>query len=274
METHKPKPVRNWRELLTEIGVIVLSVCIALAAEQVVEWVHWRNQVAEARQVIATELAHDVGSAIIRMRTEPCVERRLDELSEILDAAARTGSLPAVGEIGQPPPRLWNSGAWDSVVASQTATHFPRQQLAVLASIYKIVEKQDESGRAIMEAWSDLHAMVGPGRRLDPASETELRRVLGRARTYYRIYASMASLLIDRVAAQDLPFSQGDLDEIEAARRESLAGGKISVGNPTPMFMACQPLGPTPLHYGQGTSATVPALIEDRLKHLPDFGGH
>ena len=57
MEIHKPKPVHNWRELLTEIGVVVIGVCIALAAEQTVEWLRWRSHVAEARAVIATELA-------------------------------------------------------------------------------------------------------------------------------------------------------------------------------------------------------------------------
>ena len=33
MDIHKPKPVHNWRELLTEIGTIVIGVLIALAAE-------------------------------------------------------------------------------------------------------------------------------------------------------------------------------------------------------------------------------------------------
>src|SRR6185437_9249744 len=33
VEIHKPKPVHNWREFLTEIGVVVIGVCIALAAE-------------------------------------------------------------------------------------------------------------------------------------------------------------------------------------------------------------------------------------------------
>ena len=50
MDIHKPKPVRHWRELLTEVGVIVLSVCIALAAEQAVEWAHWRCEVSIARK--------------------------------------------------------------------------------------------------------------------------------------------------------------------------------------------------------------------------------
>src|SRR5580704_11219366 len=60
MEIHKPKPIHNWREFLTEIGVVVLGVCIALAAEQAVEAIHWHNKVVEARGVIATELAGNV----------------------------------------------------------------------------------------------------------------------------------------------------------------------------------------------------------------------
>jgi hypothetical protein len=43
VEIHKPKPIHNWREFLKEVGTIVLGVCVALGAEQTVEWVHWRN---------------------------------------------------------------------------------------------------------------------------------------------------------------------------------------------------------------------------------------
>jgi hypothetical protein len=32
MDIHKPKPIHNWRDLIKEIGVIVIGVCIALAA--------------------------------------------------------------------------------------------------------------------------------------------------------------------------------------------------------------------------------------------------
>lgn len=37
MDIHKPKPIHNWREFLSEIGVIVLGVLIALGAEQSIE---------------------------------------------------------------------------------------------------------------------------------------------------------------------------------------------------------------------------------------------
>src|SRR5215469_3371884 len=126
MHPHKPKPVHSWRELLTEIGVVVIGVSIALAAEQTVDSLHWRTQVAEAREALAAEMALNVRNAIWRMRTAKCVERRLDELAVILDAAAKTGSLPPVGDIAMPQRSYYPAGTWDSVVASQTATHFPR----------------------------------------------------------------------------------------------------------------------------------------------------
>ena len=45
MEIHRPKAVHSWRELLKEIGIIVIGVVIALGAEQAVESLHWMRQV-------------------------------------------------------------------------------------------------------------------------------------------------------------------------------------------------------------------------------------
>ncbi len=158
MDLHKPKPWHNWRDFLKEFGTIVLGVCVALAAEQAVEAYHWGTQVREARALIATEMAHNVRQAIIRSRTELCGERRLDELAAILDTASRTGALLPVGDIGLPPRGYWYSGNWESVVASQTATHFPREQLANLARVYKSVERAESFNIMEREAWSSLYA--------------------------------------------------------------------------------------------------------------------
>src|SRR5437868_11970983 len=94
VEIHKPKPIHNWREFLKEVGIIVLGVSIALAAEQAVEYFHWRSQVAQARTFLTAEITRDTANAISRLRTQQCTERRLDELSVILDAASGSGKLP------------------------------------------------------------------------------------------------------------------------------------------------------------------------------------
>lgn len=262
------EPWRGWRGFLKELGTIVLGVVLALAAGQTVEYFRWRADVAEAREFIATEMAENTVSAITRIRTAQCVERRLDTLAAILDDAARTGQLPPVGDIGLPPRRLWRTGTWESVVASQAATHFSRQELADLASIYKFVERGALYGPMEIDAWSDLAAMVGPGRRLDPASEAELRRALGRARSYNRSLESVSAFVMQQMNAWSLPLSASDLRLIDNALRQSMTSGEPTWTNPTPPFLMCQPLGPAPAHYGQGTQSTVRDFMDGNVKRL------
>src|SRR5579862_4230189 len=87
MEIHKPpKPVRNWREFLGEIGVVVIGVCIALAAEQAVEWLHWQSEVTAARAALHTEIAANNAAFLTRrLAIAPCVERQAQEAGRILD---------------------------------------------------------------------------------------------------------------------------------------------------------------------------------------------
>jgi len=261
MDIHKPKPVRNWREFLTEIGTIVIGVLIALAAEQAVEALHWRAQVAEAREVIATELAGNLRNSIFRMRTERCTERRLDMLAQILDTAAHSGALPPVGDIGLPSLFQWTSGAWDGVVASQTATHFPRQQLAELATIYGFVHKADSFNLAEANIWAELHTMVGPGRRLDPPDEARLRAALSLARYDNRTLTILGLRIVQRMEKQDMPFSKDDLDLIAAGKHRVLTANRYSI---------CLPVGAVPAAYGQAPLTDL-SEIDDGLKRLPDF---
>ena len=264
MEIHNPKPIHNWRDFLKEVGTIVLGVCIALAAEQGVEWLHWRGQVAEARSIIATELTGNLVGAISRVRAAECGERRLDELALILDQAAKTGSLPPMGDIGMPPRSTWPSGVWDSVVASQTATHFPRQLLANLAETYKGFERLEEfSGREI-EAWNELATMIGPGRRLDPASEADLRKALSEARATGRLMNNQSLNVVGRIRDLRLPLSQDDLDREAAAMKRPLAS----------FTQVCAPIGAIPPSYGQAYGSHFRTRVNEAAKKLSDFGGH
>jgi hypothetical protein len=263
MDLHKPKPIHNWREFLKEVGTIVLGVGIALAAEQAVEWYHWHTKVAEARAVIATELSGSVSNAIQRIMLEKCGERRLDQLEQILDTASRTGQLPPVGDVGMMPLRQWTSGAWDGVMASQTATHFPRRQLATLAIIYGFVRKADSFAEPEVAAWTDLSAMSGPGRRLDPATEDRLRAALGRARYFNRTRAELGISIIHLMKNHDIVFSQEDVAVIEAGKKRS-TGPRVRY--------LCGPIGPAMPAYGQAPMSDTPGRMDKEFKDLPDFG--
>jgi hypothetical protein len=276
MEFHKPKPVHNWREFLSEVGVIVLGVCIALAGEQTVEELHWRSQVNAAWRGIATEMTYNLEGAIWRVRTLNCGERRLDALAKTLDDGSRTGSLPPLGHIWQSPRHMWRSGTWDSVVASQTATHFPPQQLAQISAIYKVVQRIEEYAMPEAQAWTDLYAMVGPGRRLDPASEAELRQALGRARNDDRTMATLSMFLINQSKAMGLPFTKSELEQIKAASTQPLSQlareTEVSMLDPVSPTSVCAPIGPVPPGYGQAPVKEATAMVNAAAQSLPDFG--
>lgn len=276
MDIHKPKPWRDWRELLTELAIVVLGVGLALAAQQAADWFHWRSEVAQAREVIATEIANSVRGAVLRVRTAPCVESRLDAVTDVLDQAARTGNLPPLGIIGQAPALLWPTGAWESVVASQTATHFPREQLANLARLYKQVERAESFNVAERQAWSTLYTMVGPGRRLDPSAEAQLRQALSVARLSNRMLLTSVAGLMAAAQEANLSFSQDDLDAIATAKRaaagmstEITGAGQVGIS----LALICGPIGPVPPRYGQSQNNFYSLTrYGEILKAVPDFG--
>jgi hypothetical protein len=100
--------------------------------------------------------------------------------------------------------------------------------------------------------------MTGPGRRLDAASESELRKALSSARYSNRVLASLGQQMADRVKGLHLPFNRDDLASIAAAKRQRVPG---QVNNP------CDPIGPAPAFYGQAAGDALPGNVNA----LPDF---
>lgn len=263
------KPERNWRGFLKEFGTIVLGVSVALAAQQAAEWWNWRGQVAETRTMIASELAVSLRAGIFRLRAGKCIERRLDELGAILDTASRTGQLPPLGDIGTPPRGVWLSGAWEGAQASQVAVHFPRQELAAVTRVYKFIQKADEFSTAEITQWNELYAMVGPGRRLDAASEARLRSAMSQARVLGRTMTAVGQNIIVNVKALNPSFSDRDLAVIAQGEREP---GPTSRNDYNVLGTVCLPIEKAPATYGQGGFRYIPTHNDENLKKLPKFG--
>jgi hypothetical protein len=138
VEIHKPKPVHSWRELLTELGIVVLGICIAISLEQFVEYLHWHNEVQIGRQALAEEIAATSKFYARRVLIAPCLERRLDEdAGRIRDLAAGRKIAPRAIVPGETSPGgLLGDAEWQSERSSQTLTHFPRAELALMSRFY------------------------------------------------------------------------------------------------------------------------------------------
>ncbi|THD79860.1 MAG: hypothetical protein E7812_08240 [Phenylobacterium sp.] len=128
MEIHRPKPFHGWRELLKEVGIIVLGVLIALAAEQTVEALHWRRQVGETRDVLRQELRGNLGVVATRGAEFGCVGRRLDEVRTILAEHAKGRSVVLVAPLGRPLDEAIDATNYAAAEHGAVLVHMPLEE--------------------------------------------------------------------------------------------------------------------------------------------------
>ena len=72
VDIHKPKPVHNWQELLSEIGVVVIGIVIALSLEEGLRALHDRGIASEAREAVREEIRQNLSFMAGRLETQPC----------------------------------------------------------------------------------------------------------------------------------------------------------------------------------------------------------
>ena len=180
MDIHKPKPWHGLRELLKEIGTIVIGVLIAIGAEQLVEKLHWREVVAAERRSLDTEVADHWQALHSRVEMQPCIDGRLAELAALIARHDAGQPLGRLGPVGRPGYFGEDRAAWQMAVADQSLQHMApdlRARYAGTIGSYDIFIRVTNDERA---AWLSLqqinHAPV-----LSPADWSDVRRAYDRA---------------------------------------------------------------------------------------------
>jgi len=218
MHFHLPKPLHGWREFLGEIGIIVIGVLLALTAEQVVEWVHWRNEVADARRALNREVAYNLGAVEKRQQESPCIDRRLREIRSLLTGSTsglRSGLRPSLGQ-----PQLWRprTDVWQVAVAGEAAEHMPLATRLGYAGVYGGFEWYAQKAEDETNAWSVLAELDDPGS-LGPEDVASVRQARSRAQVAAdkmnanlpRIIAAGARLGIKPAAVEETSLTANSL---------------------------------------------------------------
>jgi len=187
MHFHLPKPLHGWRAFAGEVGIIVVGVLIALAAQQVVEQVNWDRNVTEAREDLRAELSDNLFNAVERVRLEPCIERRLDQLSELIDEPPPKPWKLLNGR-NIVPIRVWRASAWDTAVADGVVAHMSRRERAEYAGVYSYVRGLHA---IVLDEYpvSVEFRMLEHGGPLSEASQDRLRADIARMRGYNHLLA-------------------------------------------------------------------------------------
>lgn len=175
----KLTPPNGWNAVAWELAIVTLGVLIALGAQQAVQAVNDRENVAQLRSAFKGELA-DVRARWEHMRAQDrCTLQRIAALERWVATAPADAVLrDAYGVF------LWNmhSEAWDIATTSPAAAHIPLEERLAYASLYGAVDNWREylaEERTNINALRALFATAN-----EPDNRPEIRVRLAHARNF------------------------------------------------------------------------------------------
>lgn len=153
-------PVRGWRDFLVHIATIVVGLCIAVAIQQTLEFVHNRYQLAGARQALRLERK---GNYKTFVENTASWRAGAAELQNNLLVFQYLQQHPGTPQEKLPGVLLWrsssypfNSAVWDAVHQSGVIALIPREEIEANSTLYFFLQKindiQYETSRTILEA--------------------------------------------------------------------------------------------------------------------------
>ena len=158
MDIHKPKPWHGIRDLLKEIGTIVIGVLIALAGEQIVEALTWRHKVTGAETALRHELAVDLSYAAEQQALGACANRYIDVLQQAI-AANRPETIAALYRLGPPThPHPWRIDTWTAALNAQVPDHMSPERVQAYSLAARFVNSEESQQWELVDLYSQVMA--------------------------------------------------------------------------------------------------------------------
>ena len=192
----------------------MIGVLTALGAEQAVEWVHWRHEVAVARTALRAEITANDDFYAYRVAIAPCVRRKITDVERaIADVAANRKAAPAdisVRGIGA----LLSDSEWQSERSAQTLTHFPHGELALMNKFYAVVPQIVSWENKEIDALWGLNVLRNE--RLGPADVAQLRLNLEIVRQHEFLIEVNARRMLAVSDRLGIPRPAGNPDQVKS----------------------------------------------------------
>ncbi|MEO5578643.1 MAG: hypothetical protein ABIR25_06295 [Sphingomicrobium sp.] len=209
-----PTPIHGWRVLAGEMGVIAVSVLIALGAQQLVERREWNQKAAATEEAIKDELAVSAGFSYERRIIQPCLQGKIRELADKLVAnegawSASPMKLSSAQYRNVMPPayrapsRTFLSDAWTTAMSDGTVNHLPAARVQQFSALYNQVGDMARLQEEEQSAGASLTPLSFDGR-LDDRTRAEMIARLAEVDRINSLMALIGGQIID--ALRELKF--------------------------------------------------------------------
>jgi len=176
----KLKPPNGWNAVGWELAIVTLGVLIALGAQQAMESLNWKREVAGFRDAVHDEIETNLHSYPYRAVQKQCIKRKLDELQAWLDGWRAGRGVKLSGPIGVVASRVIRTSVWDSTDPGVIA-HVPRDERIEYSFLYSEFANNEVHRLDERETWFNLQAFDGASV-LDHQDQMRLQGLITRAR--------------------------------------------------------------------------------------------
>ena len=183
MKLSLPKPLHGWRAFAGEVGVIVLGVVLALAAQQVAESVNDRREAAATRATLVDEIEETLAILELRKAAQPCIDNRLGELRAIVNEWGRTGSFTTPRWVSQATWFAFDTARFEAAQSAGRLALLPSEDQYRMGLIVGSLRLFRDIQRRETDAWSILRMLQSGPEVLSATDRTAVRMALQEAST-------------------------------------------------------------------------------------------
>ena len=169
MHFHLPKPLHGWREFAGEVGIIVVGVLIALAAEQGVESLQWAHKSHSAKSELHQQMVIAWVLGEEREALHQCADDYLSDLAkDVVSSPPLWHPVPAnycgarSRRVYSPPNRPWPTEVWRSVETEGTVSHLGGSYSRDASLLFDFIKTMNEENAAEDSEAATLNALAYP----------------------------------------------------------------------------------------------------------------
>lgn len=196
----KLKPPNGWSAVVWELAIVTIGVLFALAAQQWVEGLSWRDRTAASKSQIREELNRHYANAVEWRSTYPCIDAQIDRLRTRLQSSGATMDPAPIYREGtydyvlRIPSKVFADTAWQAAISDGVTPRFDAAARRELSQHYSEIGKITEMIRLNDLSRQKLATMASP-LPIDPMVRftllSELETLSGRAEFLDALFSGM-----------------------------------------------------------------------------------
>ena len=167
---------------MSEVGVVVIGIVIALVLDEAVRGLRDHQTAQDGREAVRAEIEQNLGFMTGRLTSQACIERRLDEIGDLLEKSGDGALTSQPHWVGQPAIYFLSDQRWQAATGSGRVSLLSADDQGRLGGLYVMSARFNDAEIREQAAWALLRGLETWKGSLGPVARVHFGAALQQAR--------------------------------------------------------------------------------------------